>query len=68
VNETVYMLGWLIQAPADHTVQGVRSKAELHFVHIDTQGNPRAVLAFRSDPGNADTPFFATLPDLIIYR
>jgi carbonic anhydrase len=68
VNETVYMTGWHIHAPADHTVQGARSKAELHFVHVNEQGQPRAVLAFRVDPGNAPSRFFGNLPDLISYR
>jgi len=31
-NETLYMTGWHIHAPADHVVGGDRSKAELHFV------------------------------------
>jgi len=67
-NETVYMSGWHIHAPGDHTVQGARSKAEMHFVHVTPQGNPRAVLAFRIDPGNAPSSFFAALPEMISYR
>ena len=31
-NETLYLTGWHIHAPADHTVGGDRSKAELHYV------------------------------------
>ncbi len=31
-GETLYMTGWHIHAPADHTVSGDRSKAELHYV------------------------------------
>lgn len=65
-NETVYLRGWHIHAPADHTVQGDRSKAELHFVHADASGHDRAVLAFRLDPGNAASDFFAQLPDPLI--
>lgn len=68
VNETVYSTGWHIHAPADHTVQGDRSKAELHYVHVDSEGHPRAVLAFRIDPGNSESAFFDSLPDLISYR
>jgi carbonic anhydrase len=68
VNETVYMTGWHIHAPGDHTVQGARSKAEMHFVHVNTKGAPRAVLAFRIDPGNADSTFFTNLPPMISYR
>lgn len=67
-NETVYMSGWHIHAPGDHTVQGARSKAEMHFVHVTASGTPRAVLAFRIDPGNAPSAFFAGLPEMISYR
>lgn len=68
-NESVYMTGWHIHSPADHTVQGQRSRAEMHFVHVNpTTGNPRAVLAFRIDPGNAPSSFFSSLPELISYR
>ncbi|KAJ9626553.1 hypothetical protein H2203_004186 [Taxawa tesnikishii (nom. ined.)] len=67
-NETAYLSGWHIHAPADHSVQGDRSKAELHFVHVDAEGHTRAVLAFRIDPGNANSSFFAQLPELVSYR
>ncbi|KJX99004.1 carbonic anhydrase like protein [Zymoseptoria brevis] len=67
-NETVYMTGWHIHAPADHSVGGQRSKAELHYVHVDAAGNPRAVLAFRIDPGNSDSAFFRQLPEFISFR
>jgi carbonic anhydrase len=67
-NETVYMSGWHIHAPADHSVQMQRSKAELHYVHVNAEGKPRAVLAIRIDPGNTDSPFFQQLPELISFR
>jgi carbonic anhydrase len=67
-NETVYLTGWHIHSPADHSVQGDRSKAEMHFVHTDSTGKPRAVLAFRIDPGNSDSPLFSGLPDFFSYR
>lgn len=49
-NETVFLTGWHIHAPADHTVDGVRSRAELHMVHVDAAGKERAVIAMRIDP------------------
>jgi carbonic anhydrase len=64
-NETVYLAGWHIHAPADHSVGGDRSKAEMHFVHVDAEGNNKAVLAFRLDPGNRDNAFFSQLPETI---
>ncbi|KAK6196834.1 hypothetical protein LQW54_011149 [Pestalotiopsis sp. IQ-011] len=42
-NQTVYLKGWHIHAPADHIIDGVRSHAELHFVHVDAAGHEKAV-------------------------
>ncbi|KAJ4323882.1 hypothetical protein N0V84_004105 [Fusarium piperis] len=64
-NETVYLAGWHIHAPADHSVGGDRSKAELHLVHVDAEGHERAVLAIRLDPGNRDNQFLSQLPSMI---
>ncbi|KAJ9635105.1 hypothetical protein H2199_008591 [Coniosporium tulheliwenetii] len=64
-NETVYLRGWHIHSPADHTVGGDRSKAELHYVHVDEEGHEAAVLAIRLDPGITSSPFFAQLPPMI---
>lgn len=64
-NLTVYLRGWHIHAPADHSVQQDRSKAELHFVHCDEFGHDKAVVAMRIDPGNAPSPFFSQLPSMI---
>jgi carbonic anhydrase len=64
-NVTVYLKGWHIHAPADHTVAQVRSRAELHLVHVDASGAEAAVLAIRLDPGNRDSPFFSSLPSMI---
>lgn len=64
-NITLYLKGWHIHAPADHTVAMVRSRAELHLVHVDSTGKEAAVLAVRLDPGNRDSPFFSQLPTMI---
>ncbi|KAF2125346.1 carbonic anhydrase [Dothidotthia symphoricarpi CBS 119687] len=64
-NKTLYLKGWHIHAPADHSVGGTRSKAELHFVHVDASGHEAAVLAFRLDPGNFNSTFFDQLPPMI---
>ncbi|KAJ4335191.1 hypothetical protein N0V87_006345 [Didymella glomerata] len=64
-NETLYLKGWHIHAPADHSVGGDRSKAEMHFVHVDAEGHEGAVLAFRLDPGNFNSTFFDQLPPMI---
>lgn len=61
-DETVYLKGWHIHAPADHSVNGVRSKAELHLVHVDAYGAEKAVFAIRLDPGNTENEFLSQLP------
>ncbi|KAL8645841.1 MAG: hypothetical protein Q9210_006487, partial [Variospora velana] len=64
-NETAYLKGWHIHAPADHSVGGDRSKAEMHLVHVDAKGHEVAVLAIKLDPGTSVMPFFAQLPEMI---
>ncbi|KAF1979994.1 carbonic anhydrase [Bimuria novae-zelandiae CBS 107.79] len=61
-NETIYLKGWHIHAPADHSVAGVRTKAELLLVHVDAAGAEHSVFAIRLDPGNARSAFFDQLP------
>jgi carbonic anhydrase len=67
-NETAYLKGWHVHSPADHTVQGDRSKAELHFVYGNASGANRAVFAMRIDPGNTESDFFGQLPPMISFR
>lgn len=67
-NETVHLSGWHIHAPADHSVQGDRAKAELHLVHAGEEGHYRSVLAIRIDPGNVESTFLSNMPELISYR
>ncbi|KAL8917544.1 MAG: hypothetical protein Q9172_005800 [Xanthocarpia lactea] len=64
-NQTAYLEGWHTHAPAEHTVDGDRSRAEMHLVHVDAQGNEVAVLGIRLDPGTSSLPFFAQLPALV---
>lgn len=67
-NETSYLKGWHIHTPADHSVGGDRSKAELHMVHVNSDGLETAVLAIRLDPGSSPNAFFSQLPPLVPYR
>ncbi|KAF9871805.1 carbonic anhydrase [Colletotrichum karsti] len=65
-NTTLYLSGWHIHTPADHPVSGWRSRAEMHFVHVDASGKPAAVLAFRLDPSTADdNAFFDQMPPYV---
>lgn len=63
-NTTLFLKGWHVHAPADHTVQGDRSKAELHFVMADSKGSEKAVLALRIDPGNTISKFWQQFSDI----
>ncbi|KAL8788897.1 MAG: hypothetical protein Q9213_001420 [Squamulea squamosa] len=64
-NETAYLKGWYIHAPAYHSVDGDRSKAEMLLVHVDDTGHEVAVLAIRLDPGTSATPFSTQLPEMV---
>ncbi|KAL8989375.1 MAG: hypothetical protein Q9169_008373 [Polycauliona sp. 2 TL-2023] len=64
-NETAYLIGWHIHAPADHPVDGGRSRAELHLVHVNQEGSPAAVLAIRLDPGTVPLPFISQVPKMV---
>ncbi|KAG9236542.1 alpha carbonic anhydrase [Amylocarpus encephaloides] len=58
-DETVYLKGWHIHSPADHSVDGQKSRSELHLVHGDATGHESAVLAILMDPGIEDSAFAA---------
>ncbi|KAL8868338.1 MAG: hypothetical protein Q9174_005058 [Haloplaca sp. 1 TL-2023] len=64
-NETAYLKTWHIHAPADHSVDRDRSRAELHLVHVNAEGDYVAVFGIRLDAGTASSPFFAQLPEMI---
>ncbi|KAI9731231.1 MAG: hypothetical protein M1834_005424 [Cirrosporium novae-zelandiae] len=64
-NETVYLKGWHIHSPSEHVVSGERTRAEIHFVHVDEHEEERAVVAMRVNPGTADSAFFSQLPSII---
>ena len=64
-DTTLYLVGWHLHAPADHSVGGDRSKSELHMVHVNEEGEEGAVLAIRLDPGASNSRFFAQLPPII---
>lgn len=64
-GETVYLSSWHLHAPGEHSVDGDRSKSELHMVHVNEEGEEAAVLGIRIDPGASPSPFFSQLPPLI---
>lgn len=68
VMENVHLIGWHIHAPSDHVVDGIRSKAEMHMVHVNSKGDPRMVVAIRIAPGVATSEWFASMPHPVHYR
>ena len=66
-NITVYLTGWHIHTPAEHTVAAHRAKAELHLVHADAEGNPAAVVGIRLEPGISNSTFFEQLPTPMVH-
>lgn len=66
-NQTVYLSGWHIHFPSEHLVDGVRSRAELHMVHVDAAGEAASVLGVRIEPSTtASSAFFDQLPQQLI--
>jgi carbonic anhydrase len=66
--ETVFLTGWHIHAPSEHIVNGIRTKAEIHLVHVNPAGTARAVIAIRIAPGAAASAWFSQMPQPITYR
>lgn len=62
-NETVYLSGWHTHAPADHTINGDRSRGELHYVHVDAEGHERVVVAILLDPSVDPSSWMSSLPN-----
>ncbi|KAL9104514.1 MAG: hypothetical protein Q9163_000545 [Psora crenata] len=67
-NETLYLQGWHVHTPAEHSVAGDRSKGELHLLHVDADGHKKAVVAIRLDPGTSTNAFFAQLPAVVHFN
>lgn len=65
-DETVYLAGWHIHTPADHTVNGLRTRAELHLVHKTSNGIDRAIVAVLMDPGSENHTFIDQFPTELI--
>ncbi|KPI37723.1 Alpha carbonic anhydrase 3 [Cyphellophora attinorum] len=65
-DQTVFLSGWHIHFPSEHLVDGVRSAAEMHFVHVNAAGEPASVVGIRIEPSvTAHSAFFAQVPAAI---
>ncbi|KAJ8105247.1 hypothetical protein OPT61_g10295 [Boeremia exigua] len=58
-TEEAFLIGWHIHTPAEHTIDGSRSRAEMHLVHVTRHGIPRSVVGIFIDPGKAESKFVA---------
>ena len=64
-EEEAYLVGWHLHAPSEHVIDGKSTRAEMHFVHNDADGNTRSVLAFLiapSGPNDTQSAFFDRIP------
>ncbi|PNS19159.1 hypothetical protein CAC42_1895 [Sphaceloma murrayae] len=61
-SETVYLGGWHTHTPAEHTVNGAKPQAEIHFVWYTGSGSPRAVVGFHIYGGAQPSRFFSQFP------
>lgn len=69
-DETVFLAGWHIHFPSEHLIDGVRSRAEMHLVHVDAAGKPKSVVGVRieSVPNpDARSAFLDQLPENLIH-
>lgn len=66
-DQTVYLSGWHVHTPSEHLVDGVRSRGEMHFVHVNAAGEPAAVVGMRIEPSTVtQSHFFAQMPQPLI--
>ncbi|KEF61706.1 uncharacterized protein A1O9_03275 [Exophiala aquamarina CBS 119918] len=60
-DQEVFNIGWHIHAPSEHLVDGHRSRAEFHFVHVNAHDEEAAVIGIRigvAPPGSGHESAF----------
>lgn len=67
-DQEVFMIGWHIHTPAEHLVDGKRSRAELHLVHVTADDHEAAVVGIRLAVGATESAFFKQLPPYIHFN
>ncbi|CAK3941039.1 Hypothetical predicted protein [Lecanosticta acicola] len=63
-KEEVIFQSWHTHSPAEHSIDGWYPRAELHLVHYDKQGVPRAVVGFLIERHShaSSSAFFDQMP------
>lgn len=61
-GEIAYLSGWHIHTPGEHSIDGVNSRAEMHFVYTNGQHEYKAVVGFLLDAGIENSTFVGQFP------
>ncbi|KIW16874.1 hypothetical protein PV08_04064 [Exophiala spinifera] len=71
-DQEVFLIGWHIHAPSEHLIDGVRSRAEIHMVHVNEEDEEAAVIGIRVGVAPPEAPtesaFFKQLGPLIHFN
>lgn len=62
------MIGWHIHSPSEHLVDGKRSRAEIHLVHVNEHDEEAAVIGIRVNVGPTESAFVKQLGPMIHYN
>lgn len=63
-----FLVGWHIHSPSEHLVDGKRSRAEIHLVHVDEHDEELAVVGIRIAVGQHESAFIKQLGPMIHYN
>ncbi|ETI22947.1 hypothetical protein G647_04741 [Cladophialophora carrionii CBS 160.54] len=67
-GEEVFNIGWHIHAPSEHLIDGKRSRAEIHMVHVTAEEHEAAVIGIRLAVGQQESAFIKQLGPMIHYN
>ncbi|KAJ9612585.1 hypothetical protein H2200_004182 [Cladophialophora chaetospira] len=64
----VYNIGWHIHSPSEHLIDGKRSRAEIHMVHVTEEEHEAAVIGIRLAVGPTESDFIKQLGPMIHFN
>ena len=67
-EEQVFLSGWHIHAPSEHLIDGRRSRAEIHMVHVTQEDEEAAVIGIRLAVGENESEFIKQLGPMIHFN